>query len=509
MLASKTEAKIQVRGSDKFVAAAVDAVAWLCAAVRVRPREGVMLSDVQLHDDGNIQLLPLKAVAASNADCWHELFKAAVITTAPSTTAHYASSREEGRGLELSFDDMAYLAGIVVRLEIGHFTVLVGHSTLLIPVKQLEAGIQWHLELWESSKSGLVSALERQKDWVILNMDDLRTEKAFLGWNSSTIPVQTLLSTDRASYSLTASAAEAKPLWFSDNTQIQGGLQGGFRVFLFIFNITQQFQRWGGERIRFNLDGDADFNHVIDRAERRTAVLYDTNENERRGWMVGRLDFLHHAVIARLRHQNNPIADPYAETTQRKREILEAEKETIVGGRPLKAFVVGLATVLNIMTETLERKRRRRGKTRGVDFRELVLADNERTIQTRKMVLAKSSGGWELIVKHSWVIFCDGFGEVIRPAGAGNCARESLPRNHCYLAAKVDCLQEIADDDWSNRENATLEGIKEKLKRSSRTLGDCGNLGCRCVVLRALNEESGDYARAQENSAVVFGWPED
>ena len=117
MMAFEKKVEIQAQGSDKFLEAVVKAVAWLCAAVRIWPHEGVMLSDTELDDKGNIKLLPLKDAAVMHGNCWHELFQAAVIVNAPPT------SNREGRGLELSFNDMVYLAGAVVQLEVGHVTV--------------------------------------------------------------------------------------------------------------------------------------------------------------------------------------------------------------------------------------------------------------------------------------------------------------------------------------------------------------------------------------------------
>ncbi|KAK7413660.1 hypothetical protein QQX98_007442 [Neonectria punicea] len=143
MTAFSEKVKIQARGSNGFLATVAEAVAWLCDALRVRPSEGLMLSDVRLGEEGGIELLPLEAVATGTpGNCWHELFKAGVIVSQPRPP----SGRKE-TGLELSFDEMASLASIVAQLQIGHLTVLLGYSTMLIPVNRLDAGVQWHLEI--------------------------------------------------------------------------------------------------------------------------------------------------------------------------------------------------------------------------------------------------------------------------------------------------------------------------------------------------------------------------
>jgi hypothetical protein len=108
--------------------------------------------------------------------CWRQLFKCAVIVDRP------VARRGEEAGLDMSFEDMVEIAGVVLEWEIESTAVLLGYSTLLVSTKRSSEGIHWHLEPWGAdSKDNLLSTVQGYEERLKEDLANLRNERAFLG----------------------------------------------------------------------------------------------------------------------------------------------------------------------------------------------------------------------------------------------------------------------------------------------------------------------------------------
>jgi hypothetical protein len=199
----------------------VESVAWLCAAIRKTNSRGIMLLDVKMYYNNYIKLAPLRGIERDIfgiQSCWQQLFKGAMIVDRP------VARRGEEAGLEMSFEDMIEIAGVVLEWEIESTAVLLEYSTLLVPTKRSSEGINWHLEPWGAdSKDNLLSTVQGYEERLKEDLANLRNERAFLGWNSSKIPVEVLLGTENVDWDvqgsgLTAAAIEVTAWTSNDNT---------------------------------------------------------------------------------------------------------------------------------------------------------------------------------------------------------------------------------------------------------------------------------------------------
>jgi hypothetical protein len=89
-----------------------------------------------------LALPPLLSLKSAGA-CWHTLFSHGVIAKGFS-----AAPRKEGKGLEISFADMAMLGKSISFVKYDGGLVVEGLRSLLIPVTELpeDGTLQWHLE---------------------------------------------------------------------------------------------------------------------------------------------------------------------------------------------------------------------------------------------------------------------------------------------------------------------------------------------------------------------------
>lgn len=185
------------------------AISWVCAAVRHGNTEGLSESRVSFEtiprSEGIpeilIKLSPLVPINEEKRPveekkpcwCWHSLFAHTVI-------AHGfpISHRKEGRGLELSFQNMLVLARSLRLIEYDNGLIAEGLDNLIIPIVELQEddALQWHLE-WKTPltlASDILagdSFLNRYKTTDLQKLADKRT---FLGWTKNALVV---LGTER------------------------------------------------------------------------------------------------------------------------------------------------------------------------------------------------------------------------------------------------------------------------------------------------------------------------
>ncbi|KAK7413659.1 hypothetical protein QQX98_007441 [Neonectria punicea] len=112
------------------------------------------------------------------------------------------------------------------------------------------------------------------------------------------------------------------------------------------------------------------------------------------------------------------------------------------------------------MRDVLGNTKRQRQKIFSVDCRHVARATKGDTIEPMEVALSESCGGWQRIVNHSWIIFCTGIGEVIRPVDdVAGCRRTAVPQAKDYLAATVHCLRQAASNSGGDDPGGALSRI--------------------------------------------------
>ncbi|PQE23490.1 Ankyrin repeat-containing domain protein [Rutstroemia sp. NJR-2017a BVV2] len=193
----------------------IAAFSWLCSALRFPPGDTIYQSSVEVQcssknkkDEGKdipesatitLELNKLQEFPpTSNSDCWRSLFPGMVIAY-----SFPVKKRFEGKGLEISFANMAMAARILSLIEFDEGLVGNGLSTVLVPVQELtkDNAIQWHLSNKKINgghrRLHFSDILRDIGSWHKERSPDRLVERrCFLGW---TIEASIVLGTEKFS----------------------------------------------------------------------------------------------------------------------------------------------------------------------------------------------------------------------------------------------------------------------------------------------------------------------
>ncbi|PQE19806.1 pfs domain protein [Rutstroemia sp. NJR-2017a WRK4] len=211
----ESEISALVTSSYRLHEKIIAAFSWLCSALRFAPEDITYQSAVEVQcspkitkDKGHdileaanitLELSKLQEFAStSDSDCWRSLFPGMVIAY-----GFPVKKRFEGKGLEISFANMAMAARILSLVEFDEGLVGNGLSTVLVPVKELtkDNAIQWHLSNKKTNGSRrrlhFSEILRDIGSWHKECIPDrLVGRRCFLGW---TIEASILLGTEKFS----------------------------------------------------------------------------------------------------------------------------------------------------------------------------------------------------------------------------------------------------------------------------------------------------------------------
>ncbi|KAN0095173.1 hypothetical protein V8E51_015884 [Hyaloscypha variabilis] len=169
------------------------ALSWISAAVRHSSYENVTYSSISISANTSNGANPRIAICLEELQplyieepCWHPLLPYAVIAK-----GFPIRERTEGKGLEISFADMALLSQSMSFTEYNRGLIVEGLRSVLISMKTLpqDDAIQWHLEhkrhqrLPKQTSVSEILASDRFADWYKTQAPAELTEKrCFLGW---------------------------------------------------------------------------------------------------------------------------------------------------------------------------------------------------------------------------------------------------------------------------------------------------------------------------------------
>jgi hypothetical protein len=172
----------------------ISSLSWVSAAVRHSPFEGVVYSSalISARKESSsvtpkvvIHLAALERIQMQQA-CWHPLLPHAVIAK-----KFPVRHRSTGKGVDISFADMALLSQSMSFIEFDEGLIVEGLRSVLIPIEKLEGddAIQWHLEYKRhkryANKRGLSDILTMgpfQKWYKAHEPYELIEKRCFLGW---------------------------------------------------------------------------------------------------------------------------------------------------------------------------------------------------------------------------------------------------------------------------------------------------------------------------------------
>jgi hypothetical protein len=473
----------------------------------------ISMSNSQL----SVEQLPLEKCGDHQleGDCWKKLLNNFVIAKMP-------SNRSEGLGMEMSFGDMVTFAG--VRYEIKHdkrLSALLGFSTLLIPTKRLQNGIQWHLEVFEklemfeqleSCEHGYdhtpFSLLKPEVDkWLECDVTELSKQPVFLGWNCER-EVQVQMGTSNLSTNDTQdSATEETERFALDSIEPFASL--GFNIKGFVAQIGVRLI-YKKQQTQFPHSEIADFGTILDSGRREESMLvYDTQS--RRCWLVPKLSVLLHMAHYRKHtlnaHQELPKV-PLAQASWDGGNSAKTAVEGVIDSPAqdkLRSYMMKIWGNLGFAQAKIAQDKRKKRNIHGVDFIEM--ADPAMSGKSfRKLSLNRSAGGWQYLCRRGlWVVFASSVGEVIEPtAPPAACRVFRLPKDNDYLGTTTASLRAISAvmGGDKNLDKVLTLNPREKVCRHTPKCYFMPkhriNQDCSCVRLQTLKKQRMDWSRPDD-----------
>ncbi|KAI9760930.1 MAG: hypothetical protein M1840_002172 [Geoglossum simile] len=496
LTASSTFAEVHCKGNLTLEKryAVIDALTWVCEAARLPTSAGVgfraatSTSSCRLlrsEDAGRrsdvgegqglshhaprklglkieFMLEPLTPLKSAGSQCWLPLFRRCVIS------ARRARERPSGfgRGLEASFERLAELAAVEIRVPVDGGCVFLGYQTILVPYdfKSFPSGdnyLQFHLEYSRKGGQGQINPFhpKARRSNPILRNDEYEIgadTRCFLGWcPCGQINLGTKAMLKNPIYSFTEAkdrTLHLKGLSVGAQAGPSGLLQGGL--------ICQMTGEYVSNLLRFR--PHISYPKMLNNTSKEVAVVIDNTTH--RSWMVPKLSLLLHmahcwvssGTPGLIRPGSIPYVDPHYDGNQ-VAERLITHGDNIVCGVAGTEDVVTLRTLLLGLNVNLIDSRQltepareasvfQDGHVFAFEFLDLVREPGRGT-SMRKVPVGDS--GWLRICHNAdAVVVCGDLGDAITPAPAAagwSPACNTLPPGQHYLAAPVSCLRLIIE----------------------------------------------------------------
>ena len=280
----KKGAIVSIEGSRTEVIQIAQQLTWFCAVFRV-PKDGrftrseFVLNSSKRSREFNVKLLKLKNVGPTDM-CWHPLFTNGVLAY-----EFPIRSRCCDVGVELPFEAMLQLSGVIGPVQYRGGVVLKGYSKILFPqsTKSLSPvsspeSTQWHLVYQTGGDFIDLSSIAEYNDRVLCTLESLESlmhSRTFLGCYKE---VNIHLGTETASYHQidTSNAKDLKR-----------------RPKLSSFTFGLSLPKFGGPSASMTYTlpkglsisrKEDSYEQVLSLGSYMPMILYDTSD--RRAWMV-------------------------------------------------------------------------------------------------------------------------------------------------------------------------------------------------------------------------------
>ncbi|KAK2789204.1 hypothetical protein FQN52_006296 [Onygenales sp. PD_12] len=426
------------------------ALRWLCLAVRLPEQDGIFLSTSRVRSESprSFHLTPLQTLPSLQEDgvqssCWRTLLSSAVIAVedqVPDIRDFH---------LEVDFHVMVQLAATEYTVRTGAGLVLLGYSTALVPIECPDndnSVINWHFEYSTDGSQLMVDDLPATKEpWLqVTDIEILKSRKAALGWSSRAL---VLLGSEEMPPTVTWSTRAIKPIrwqWAGVNLQlvaqsaapIQVGGQAG-----------AQFKRVPNT-LRFSPSDN--YLAFLRTSSKESLVLYDVSE--KRAWLVPKLSVIHQMarVYCKAFGLNLPemLAATESETDwgQDSFTILSSNGNFSIEEKglitmTLRELVLGLCINLS----RIHAHSPTRSEIYGYEFMDVV--HSTPSAELGKTRLKKEGLPWTPLLQHIPCLFTSNLGDAIvtiRSSTASDAPCNSLAKGHDYMAASMQCIDEIA-----------------------------------------------------------------
>ena len=467
-----------------------------------------------------------KPIDDSEKACWLPLFdNACIVAEFP------VADRAEEIGLEVSLDLLAGLSGARHIVEYEGGLVMKGFSHMFVPVRRRSDRVQWHAVSSNNNETPLSyqDGISRCTSRALLQdvgLQQLKALRAIVGWCS----VATVcLGSSHANYEnidyTKANEADSGPRCTGTSLGFQQFGVAALDVKFGLKDGKSHFQRAGP------------YQRIIQLAENSPIVLHDVEG--KRSWLVPATNVMLH--IIQHRHHLNPFQvngkpidlNTNIATGSSAREVLLKNRTQLLYEDDNYTFMDDILNTWSILefllAQNISRQREAPGirvptslheSLYGFEFKAVVLEDAP--YKLKKTNINRTHGGWSKLIEDidALVLFANGFGNVILPAGGSDqvlCHQwRGVPDGQDYLATPTKMLQNLFDKAGSRVDRKYLT-TKSKLRwhqGSSTLFNACRDAArCDCTRLQQLVPESTIRSVQPPTSmaiegAVIFGRPE-
>ncbi|CAG8386133.1 unnamed protein product [Penicillium salamii] len=500
---------------------------WLCLAVR-KPAPGIIglsksTSEIWSGVLGSVhQLDPIQPFPKFTRDnrCWHGLFNEAVIIPAVGV-----KSQAPSRGLELDFMQMLRLSAVEYPVLVDSGLVLMGYSTVLVPIKETKDGmILWHLETANHESQFKVSEIKATKRrWLKVNsLEYLQSKRALLGWCSK---ADILLGTDQMSLDVTWSDAKVKAStwhWKGANLQVLAQTAAPVQVGA---QMGVSFDR-SLNTVRFAPSDN--YLRCLKNSTVEQVVLYDVNTQ--RAWLVPLVSVLHHmllvyskGILTEHRGSDPPktsIGDPdnFVSDNFASLKALADNGEVVLeqsgGILTIRELIMGFS--VNLSKTSFQKPVR--SEIYGYEFMDILMGSPRSEL--KKGRVRKDGLAWSSLLDGINCLFCSDLGDAI----VGRRVPDSSPCNNVPMGSDFMVASMQSIDSLSTTHGAKSQPEFRKLSHtqfwqlSGSPFQECGEHchgNCwvcpeflQCIRASHSSKKSNTVIPDHSGGALVFGAPQ-
>ncbi|CAI9634166.1 unnamed protein product [Alternaria burnsii] len=461
----------------------------------------------------------------SEKACWMPLFDGACIVS-----GFPISERADEVGLEVSLELLAGLSGARHVFEYDGGLVMKGFSHIFVPVRRQLDRVQWHAVSSPDQETPLsyqdgISRCASRAMLEEVNLQDLASLRAIVGWCSE------------ATICLGSSHANYENIDYTKTEEANSGPRctGGSLGFQ-QFGVAALDVRFGLKDGKSHFHRSGPYQRIIQFAEGSPIVLHDVDGKQ--SWLVPATNVMLH--IVQHRHRLEPF-QANGKTISLDTNIVSGSsaKEILLNNRTIVLFeddkhtfmdeILDIWSLLDfLLAQNINRQRETPGvcmpssvheSIYGFEFKSIVHQDA--LYKLKKTTVRRNHGGWIKLIEDidALVLFANGFGDVILPAGGSDnllCHKwRRVPDGQDYLTTTTDVLQRLFDKAGSRLDRKYLT-TKNKLRwhqGSSTLFNACRDVAlCDCTRLQQLFPESAFRSIQPPTSiaskgAVIFGRP--
>ncbi|CAN9245853.1 unnamed protein product [Alternaria alternata] len=505
-------------------------LSWLSSAFTVSPfKEQLAYSSpyLFLREHGVFEItVGHEPIDDTKQACWLSLFNHACLVA-----GFPIAERAEEIGLELSLDLLAGLSGARHVFEYEGGLVMKGFSHMFVPVRRQFDRVQWHAVSSPDEETPLsyhdgLSRCASRATLDEVSLQDLASLRTIVGWCSvaTTCLGSSHVDYENIDYTKTKEA---------DSGPRCTGTSFGFQQ----IGVAALDVRFGLKDGKSHFQRAGPYQRTIQLAEGSPIVLHDVEG--RRSWLVPATNVMLH--IVQHRHHLNPFQvngkpinlDTNVAAGSSAEAVLLNNRTQVLyedDGYTFGDDILNTWSILELLLDqNVSRQREAPGiriptsvheKLYGFEFKSVVNQDG--VFKLKKTTISRDHGGWSKLIEEidALVLFANGFGDVILPAG-GSCdvlchKWRRVPDGQDYLTTTTDVLRTLFDKAGSRVDRKYLT-TKSKLRwhqGSSALFNECQNVSlCDCTRLQQLVPESA-FEGAQppafiaDEGAVIFGHPE-